>query len=63
VGAWAGPAPAPGVVEALGEAVVLGVVAGGVEIVELQPAGRSRMQAVAWMRGRRLMPTRFTHPG
>jgi methionyl-tRNA formyltransferase len=61
--AWAGPVPAPGVVEALGEAVVLGVRGGGVELVELQPAGRSRMEALAWMRGRRLMPTRFTRSG
>jgi methionyl-tRNA formyltransferase len=62
VRAWPGLVPAPGIVEALGEAVVMGALGGGVELVEIQPAGRPRMQAAAWMRGRRLMPTRFTRP-
>jgi hypothetical protein len=34
-----------------------------VEMLEVQPAGRGRMEAAAWMRGRRGEPARFTAPG
>ena len=58
----AGPGPAPGVAATAGEAVLLGASDGPVELLEVQPAGRDRMSAAAWMRGRRGEPARFTRP-
>jgi methionyl-tRNA formyltransferase len=60
----AGPdsGPGPGIVAAAGEGVLLGAVDGPVELLEVQPAGRERMEAMAWMRGRRLRPAGFTRP-
>jgi methionyl-tRNA formyltransferase len=57
-----GPGPGPGVAAAVGEGVFLGAADGPVELLEVQPAGRGRMEAAAWMRGRRLEPARFTRP-
>jgi methionyl-tRNA formyltransferase len=58
----AGPGPGPGLAAEVGEAVLLGTADGPVELVEVQPAGRDRMGAAAWMRGRRQQPARFTRP-
>ncbi len=57
-----GPGPGPGVAAAVGAAVLLGASDGPVELLEVQPAGRDRMAAAAWMRGRRGEPARFTRP-
>ncbi len=57
-----GPGLEPGVAAVSGEAVLLGAGDGPVELLEVQPAGRDRMEAVAWMRGRRQQPARFTPP-
>lgn len=58
----AGAGPEPGVAALAGESVLLGAADGPVELLEVQPAGRGRMGAVAWMRGRRRQPARFTPP-
>lgn len=58
----AGPGPAPGVVEDREGAVLLGAADGPVALLEVQPAGRARMEAAAWMRGRRGRPAGFTQP-
>ena len=58
----AGTGPGPGVAAVTGEAVLLGAADGPVELLEVQPAGRDRMGAAAWMRGRRGRPARFTRP-
>jgi methionyl-tRNA formyltransferase len=58
----AGPGPAPGVAAVAGEVVLLGTADGPVELQEVQSAGRARMEAAAWMRGRRGRPARFTRP-
>ena len=58
----AGPGPEPGVAAVVGEAVLLGAADGPVELLEVQPAGRGRMGAAAWMRGRRGRVARFTLP-
>jgi len=55
--------PEPGVAEEMGGAVLLGTADGPVELGEVQPAGRGRMPADAWMRGRRGRPAVFTPPG
>lgn len=55
--------PGPGVAAELGGAILLGTADGPVELVEVQPAGRGRMEAAAWMRGRRGRPAAFTPPG
>jgi len=57
-----GPGPEPGVAAVAGEVVLLGTADGPVELQEVQPAGRARMEAAAWMRGRRGRPARFTRP-
>ncbi|UDF13332.1 methionyl-tRNA formyltransferase [Antiquaquibacter oligotrophicus] len=44
-------APAPGVVELRGKAVVVGTGAGALELVRVHPAGRKAMDAAAWWRG------------
>ena len=52
----------PGVAAAPGEArliegrVILGSRTGSLELIEVQPAGRPVMTAVAWMNGRRAEP-------
>lgn len=56
-------APPPGVAAEVGGAILLGAADGPVELVEVQPAGRDRMAAAAWMRGRRGQPALFTSPG
>jgi methionyl-tRNA formyltransferase len=56
------PGPEPGVAAVVGEGVFLGAADGPVELLEVQPAGRDRMGAAAWMRGRREQPARFTRP-
>lgn len=58
-----GTGPEPGVVAMVEGAVLLGTPDGVVELLEVQPEGRQRMDAPAWMRGRRLQPARFTPPG
>lgn len=58
----AGPGPGPGVAASVGGTVLLGTVDEPVELAEVQPAGRPRMEAAAWMRGRRNQPARFTRP-
>jgi len=58
----AGPGPGPGVAATAGGAVLLGGADGPVELLDVQPAGRGRMEAAAWMRGRRQEPARFTRP-
>jgi methionyl-tRNA formyltransferase len=50
----------PGVVRPEGERVVLGVRDGAVELLEVQPAGKPRMAAADWMRGRRGEPARLS---
>ena len=57
-----GPGPEPGVAAVAGEVVLLGTADAPVELQEVQPAGRDRMEAAAWMRGRRGRPARFTRP-
>ena len=57
-----GPGPEPGVAAVAGEVVLLGAADAPVELQEVQPAGRDRMEAAAWMRGRRGRPARFTRP-
>ncbi len=54
--------PGPGVAAEMGGAILLGTADGPVELVEVQPAGRGRMEAAAWMRGRRGRPAVFTPP-
>lgn len=52
--------PDPGVA-AVGEGgVLLGTRTGVVRLLEVQPAGKPRMSAEAWMNGRRGQPARFT---
>ena len=46
-------APEPGLAIAAGDRVLLGAPDGAVELFEVQPAGKPRMSAAAWMRGRR----------
>ena len=55
--------PGPGVAAEVGGAILLGTADGPVELAEVQPAGRGRMPAAAWMRGRRGRPAVFTPPG
>jgi len=57
-----GPGPGAGVAAPAGGVVLLGAADEPVELIEVQPAGRARMEAVAWMRGRRGRPARFTRP-
>jgi methionyl-tRNA formyltransferase len=57
-----GAGPGPGVAAVAEGVVLLGAADGPVELVEVQPEGRSRMAAGDWMRGRRLQPARFTPP-
>lgn len=59
----AGLGPEPGVVEAAGRSVLLGAADAPVALLEVQPPGKARMDAAAWMRGRRGEPARFTRPG
>lgn len=54
-----GAAPEAGVVAAAGEGVVLGARDGAVELLEVQPAGKPRLAAADWMRGRRGEPARL----
>jgi len=50
---WPGTGPEPGMVTLEGDHVLLGATDGVAELLEVQPAGRSRQPAVDWMRGRR----------
>lgn len=58
----AGSEPGPGVVATVGGTVLMGTTDGPVELADVQPAGRARMAAAAWMRGRRGRSARFTRP-
>jgi methionyl-tRNA formyltransferase len=49
----------PGTARVVGRAVVLGTADGSVELVTVQPPGRSAMSALAWMNGRRGEPAEF----
>lgn len=49
----------PGVASEVDGAVILGCSDGAVELVTVQPAGRPRMAAIAWMNGRRGESARF----
>jgi methionyl-tRNA formyltransferase len=53
------PAPEPGTAVTADGVVVLGTRDGAVELLEVQPAGKPRMSAPAWMRGRRGEPARL----
>ncbi|NOT09920.1 MAG: methionyl-tRNA formyltransferase [Gemmatimonadales bacterium] len=53
------PAPGggpPGRILDVRNALVIGTVAGAIEIAEVRPAGRARMSAADWLRGRGAMP-------
>jgi methionyl-tRNA formyltransferase len=57
-----GPAqhgPEPGLAVVRDDSVILGTRDGAVELLEVQPAGRGRMAAAAWMNGRRGEPARL----
>jgi methionyl-tRNA formyltransferase len=56
---WEGTLPEPGCVEMADDRVVVGTRDGGVELLEVQPAGKPRMGAADWMRGRRGEPARL----
>lgn len=58
-----GASPGPGVAALVGDQLLLGTTDGAVELLEVQPEGRSRMAGGDWMRGRRLEPARFTPLG
>ena len=47
------PGLAPGAMQVDGDRVLLGAADGVLELVEVQPAGKRRMEAVAWARGLR----------
>ena len=49
----------PGVATVVGDRVLLGTRIGAVELLDVQPAGKGRMSAADWMRGRRNEPARF----
>jgi methionyl-tRNA formyltransferase len=49
----------PGVASEVDGVVILGCSDGAVELITVQPAGRPRMAATAWMNGRRGEPARF----
>lgn len=51
---------APGVVEQAAGRVVVGTARAPLELVTVQPAGKSRMRALDWLRGRQGRPTVFT---
>ena len=53
---WEGPTPKAGRAEDRNGRVVVGVSGGAVELLEVQPAGKIRMPAADWMRGRRGEP-------
>lgn len=55
----AGEPVEPGSAELRERRVLLGTPDGSVELLEVQPAGRARMAAVDWMRGRRGVSARF----
>lgn len=54
-----GPTLAPGEVASIEGRVFAGTSTDAVELVTVQPAGRSAMPAPDWVRGRRGLPTRF----
>ncbi|MGI9116620.1 MAG: methionyl-tRNA formyltransferase [Gaiellales bacterium] len=59
------PAPdalAPGAIAATADRLVVGLADGALEIVELQAPGRRALDAPAWLRGRRALPTRAARP-
>ncbi len=56
---WEGSVPEPGRAELVEGRVVVGTGDGGVELMEVQPAGRTRTGAADWMRGRRGEPARL----
>lgn len=49
----------PGTAVVMSKAVVLGTADGAIELVTVQPAGRSPLAAIDWMNGRRGAPARF----
>jgi len=58
-----GKGAGPGIASVVDGRVVLGCADGAVELLSIQPAGRSAMSAIAWMNGRRGEPARFEAPG
>lgn len=58
----AADSPPAGVAERRGGQVLLGAVDGAVELLEIQPAGKPVLAAMAWMNGRRGEPARFGAP-
>lgn len=52
VSQWSGGGPQAGVVELVGDAVVMGCRQGAIQLLEVQPAGKSRLAAADWFRGR-----------